>query len=131
MRGEWAMISARRDKILLQGMIFYGYHGVNSAEKAQGQRFVVDLELERDHRAAGASDDIADTVNYAAVYAVVRDIMEGKSHNLLEHIAETIAARALSEFDIRAVGVRVKKPEVAIKGSILSYAGVEIYRVRD
>lgn len=130
MRGEGARVSVRRDKILLQGMVFYGYHGVNSAEKTQGQRFVVDLELERDHRAAGTSDDIADTVNYAAVYAVAREIMEGKSHNLLEYIAETIAARVLGEFDVRAVGVRVKKPEVAIKGSILSYAGVEIYRER-
>lgn len=120
-----------QDKILLHGMVFYGYHGVNSEEKSLGQRFVVDLAMERNHRIAGKSDDLADTVNYAKVYELVRGIVEGESFNLLEKLAETIASGVLAEFDVQAVSVRVKKPEVAIKGSVLSYAGVEIYRGRD
>ena len=117
------------DQILLKGMEFYGYHGVHAAEKERGQRFIVDLRMERDVRAAAASDDLADAVNYAAVYEVARQIAEGSSLNLLETLAETIAARVLSDFDVRAVAVRVKKPDVALGGA-LDYAGVRIYRER-
>lgn len=117
------------DQILLKGMEFYGYHGVHAAEKERGQRFIVDLTMERDVRPAAASDDLADTVNYAAVYDAVRQIAEGPSLNLLETLAETIAARLLTDFDIRAVAVRVKKPDVALGGP-LDYAAVRIYRER-
>ncbi|HEX2185324.1 MAG TPA: dihydroneopterin aldolase [Chloroflexota bacterium] len=51
---EFATGGARGDRIRLEGMIFYGYHGVDAAEKALGQRFSVDVELERDLRLPGA-----------------------------------------------------------------------------
>ena len=118
------------DKIQLEGMVFYGYHGVGSAEQELGQRFVVDVEMERDLRAAGLSDDPADTVNYSQVFKLVREIMEGPSRKLLENIAETIAQRVLEGYDVDSVMVRVKKPEVPMKGSILAHASVEIFRKR-
>ena len=118
------------DRIRLKGMIFYGFHGVGPEEQQVGQRFVVDLDVERDLRAAGRSDDPADTVNYAQMYRVVKEIVEGPSRKLLESVAESIAEAILDGFDVEAVTVTVKKPEVPIKGSILSHAAVEIRRVR-
>ena len=118
------------DKIRLEGMVFYGFHGVNPAEQESGQRFVVDLEAQRDLSAAGVSDDLADTVNYSRLYRLVKEVVEGPSRKLLENLAETIAQRVLDGFDVDAVTVRVKKPEAPIKGSVLSYAGVEIIRER-
>jgi dihydroneopterin aldolase len=118
------------DKIQLEGMVFYGYHGVGLAEQELGQRFVVDVEMERDLRAAGLSDDPADTVNYSHVFKLVREIMEGPSRKLLENVAETIAQRVLDGYDVDSVKVRVKKPEVPMKGSILAHASVEIFRKR-
>ena len=118
------------DRILLRGMVFYGYHGVNPEEKALGQRFVVDAALERDLSAAGKSDDLQETVNYAAAYQAVKAVVEGESRDLLEAVAQDIADALLDGFDISAAWVRVKKPEVAIKGSVLDYMGVEIRRER-
>lgn len=118
------------DRILLRGMVFYGYHGVNPEEKALGQRFAVDVAMERDLRAAGKSDDLHDTVNYAAAYQAVKAVVEGESRDLLEAVAQDIADALLDGFDISAAWVRVKKPEVAIKGSALDYMGVEIRRER-
>ena len=118
------------DKIQLEGMVFYGYHGVGLAEQELGQRFVVDIETELDLRVAGLSDDPADTVNYSHVFKLVREIMEGPSRKLLENIAETIAQRVLDGYDVDSVKVRVKKPEVPMKGSILAHASVEIFRKR-
>ena len=117
-----------RDKIQLAGMIFYGFHGIDPAERELGQRFVVDLEVERDLRPAGISDDPQDTINYTRIYRVVKEVVEGPGRNLLEHLAEMIAHRVLGEFDVAAVRVKVRKPEAPMKGSILDYAGVEIYR---
>ena len=117
-----------RDNIRLEGMVFYGYHGVGAAEQELGQRFVVDLELHCDLRAAGLSDDPQDTINYTGVYRLVKEVVEGPSRKLLESLAETIAQRILEDFEVGSIKVRVKKPEVPMKGSILSHAGVEIFR---
>ena len=118
------------DKIQLEGMVFYGFHGVDPAEQQVGQRFVVDLEVERDLRPAGLSDDLADTVSYSDLYRLVKDVLEGPSRRLLENLAETVAQRVLDEYEVDAVRVSVKKPEVPIKGSVLAHAAVEILRER-
>ena len=119
------------DKIELRGMTFYGFHGVIPAEKELGQRFVVDMDIFTDLTTAGQTDDLGDTVNYSEVYRTVRDVVEGPSRNLLESVAAAIAERVLSAHDIEAVRVRVRKPEVPMKGSILTHAAVEIFRGSD
>ena len=118
------------DKIVLEGMIFYGFHGASTAEQEVGQRFLVDLEIERDLSLAGLSDDLDDTINYSKLFKLAREILEGPSRKLLENIAETLAQRLLSEYPVDAVRVRVKKPEAPVKGSVLAYAGVEVTRRR-
>ena len=52
------------DRIILQGMRFYGYHGVNPEEKAQGQTYLVDLEVEVDLARPVRTDVLEDTVSY-------------------------------------------------------------------
>ena len=66
------------DRIALEGMVFYGYHGVHPEERRLGQRFVVDLVAERELRTAGLSDDLADTTSYSDIYDVVREVVEGR-----------------------------------------------------
>ena len=120
------------DEILLEGMRFYGYHGVNPEEQSLGQRFVVDLAISADLRAAGQSDDLSLTISYSHVFKLVRPIVEEQRFDLLEALAETIAAAVLREFGLaERVSVTVRKPGAAIKGSILDAAGVRINRHRD
>ncbi len=119
------------DKILLKGLAFYGHHGVSPHEKALGQRFIVDVTMECDARAAGLSDDLADAVDYVPAYEIVKAVMEGESKDLIESVAEDIAGQILETLNVSAVRVTINKPEVAIRGSILSYAGLEIYRRRE
>ncbi|MYC05766.1 MAG: dihydroneopterin aldolase [Chloroflexi bacterium] len=118
------------DKVFLHGLVFYGYHGVGAAEKARGQRFIVDITMECDTRAAGASDNLEDAVDYVPVYDIAKEALEGESKDLIESVAEQIATRIFAETAASAVSISIKKPEVAIKGSILSYAGIQIYRQR-
>lgn len=119
------------DKIILEGMTFYGYHGYSEEEKALGQRFVVDLEVELDLRSAGARDDIAQTVSYAHLYRLLREVLEGHPRKLLEAVAEVIAGRVLGEFgSVMAARVRVAKSAPPIAGAVVGAARVEVYRQR-
>ncbi len=121
----------RTDRIFLKGMVFYGHHGVSPHEKALGQRFIVDVTLECDARPAGKSDNLADATDYVPAFGIVKEIVEGESRDLIERVVEEIADRILSELHVTGVSVTIKKPEVAIEGSILEYAGLEIYRRRE
>jgi dihydroneopterin aldolase len=120
------------DEVFLEAVRFYGYHGVNPEERVQGQRFVVDVHLETDLRPAGASDDLAQTINYSSVYQRVKAIVEGESRDLIEAVAEEIATTLLAEFPTASTAtVTIRKPEVALKGAMLNAAGVRIHRTRE
>ncbi len=115
------------DRMLLHGMVFYGYHGVSPEEQRLGQRFVVDVELETDLSKSGDSDDLADTIDYGKVYETVAPIVQGAPYRLLEALATAIANKVLQTFPVNGVLVRVKKPGVPLPGA-LDYAGVEVVR---
>jgi dihydroneopterin aldolase len=118
------------DRIVLAGMAFQARHGVNDWEKREAQRFEVDVELAVDARPAGETDDLARTVDYRRVHDATREIVEGPSFDLIEALAEALAARILAdEPGVDEVTVRVRKPEVRLGGP-LEYAGVEIRRGR-
>jgi dihydroneopterin aldolase len=120
------------DRIRLEGMVFYGFHGVGPAERELGQRFLVDVELERDLARAGASDDIADTTNYSQVYRLVKEVVEGPPRNLLEALAQAIAGALLAHHPaLDRVRVRVSKPNAPVKGAVLGNVSVEIEREPD
>lgn len=119
------------DSVFLEGLEFYGFHGVNPEEQADGQRFLVDVHMSADLRKAALTDDLEATINYSAVYKRVRAIVEGPPSRLIETVAERIAAAILDEFAASSVTVTVRKPDVALSGSTaLDAAGVTIRRER-
>ena len=69
-------------------------------------------------------------VTASDVYEVVRRVVTGRPHNLIETVAETIAARLLNGFPMREVLVRVKKPAAPVPGHF-KYMGVEIRRAAE
>ncbi|HEX2185323.1 MAG TPA: dihydroneopterin aldolase [Chloroflexota bacterium] len=72
---------------------------------------------------------MGDTVNYAQVYRIAKQVMEGPSKNLIEALAEEIARRIAERCEgVEVIRVRVRKPEVPLKGSVLAAATVEIER---
>ena len=123
-------MKTQNDKITLQGMKFYGFHGVNPEEKTLGQTYLVDCEVTLDLSKAGISDNLNDTVSYTHIYRVARSVIEGESKNLLEALAESIANKVINEFKIQSIRVAVVKPNPPIKGSNINQAAVEIIRHR-
>lgn len=117
------------DVIRLTGMEFYGYHGVFEAEQELGQRFEVDVELFLDLKPAADTDDIEVTLNYVDVYTLVKELVEERTFNLIEALAEVIAGEVLESFSVEGVVVRVRKPHVSM-GGLLRTVEVEIERER-
>jgi dihydroneopterin aldolase len=115
------------DRIVLHDMRFQGHHGQTVEEQARIQPFEVDVELFRDTRPAGISDDLSKTVDYSAVHDLCKAIVETRTYHLLEAIAEAIAGEILAAYEVDDVTVRVRKPTVVLSGP-LAFAGVEIHR---
>lgn len=87
--------------------------GVSDEERSAPREVVVDLELETSLDRAGESDDLSDTIDYAAVVTAVTEVIEGGEVRLLEHLAGKIAD-AMGRFSgIDRVTVEVsKKPPI-------------------
>lgn len=120
-----------QDRIILTGMQFYGFHGVDPAERSIGRHFIVDLTAELDLAVPAASDRLEDTVSYTELYRAARAVIESGQRKLLESLAGTIADNILSQHSkVHAVRVVIQKPRPPIKGSMIDAASVEIYRTR-
>jgi len=118
------------DKIALNKMEFYGYHGVFQEETKLGQRFIIDLEVEADLQQAGTTDNLEYSINYGQLYFDVKEIVEGEPFKLIEAVAEAIAKKMLNSYNrIQSVMVRVIKPDPPIPGHYQSVS-VEILRKR-
>ncbi len=105
-----AMTDRMSDRIRVQGIEFHGFHGVSVEERAIGHRYRVDLFLELDLRPSAGVDDVALTVDYGAVAALVVRLGTGPGMRLVETLAERIAASLLVEFPrLDAVEVRAAK----------------------
>lgn len=102
------------DRIELYGLRAKGFHGVFESERQDGQEFVVDLVLHVDTSAAGASDELADTVHYGVVARQVHDLVTGEPVDLIETLASRIASAVLSHDRVHAVDVAVHKPHAPI-----------------
>jgi dihydroneopterin aldolase len=115
------------DRILLHGIQFHGYHGVREEERKLGQRFVVDVELVLDLREAGRRDDLAASVDYERVHALVVEIGTREQFRLLEALATRIASTLLEECPVQRVTVRAAKPSPPMPG-LVGGVSVEITR---
>lgn len=109
-------------------MEFFGHHGDLEAERELGSRIYVDVEIRLDVSIAGESDRLEDTLDYVRCFEVVRAVVEGSQHRLLEAVAERIAAALLREPRAQRVRVRVAK-QPPLRGGI-SRVAVVVERTR-
>jgi len=113
------------DKIFLDELKVDTIIGIWEWERRIRQTVVIDLEMSADIARAAATDDVADTLNYKSVAKRIQSFVAESSFQLVETLAERIAAIIRDEFDVAWVKVRVNKPG-AIRGS--KAVGVSIER---
>ena len=115
------------DRIRISGLRELGVHGVLPEEHIRPQPFEIDVELLVDVSAAGASDDLHDTVDYGAVCESVSRVVSTEQYQLLERLASRIAE--VCRADPRVVGaiVEVRKLHPPVR-AMLDYVAVRVER---
>ncbi len=104
------------DTIFLHDLKVETVIGIWDWERKIRQTVLIDIDMAADIRKAAASDSVEDTLNYKAVAKRVQQFVEESAFQLVETLAERIAAIVTDEFDVPWVRVRVAKPG-AIRGA--------------
>lgn len=115
------------DRVLLSGLRVLGVHGVLPEEQTRAQPFEIDLELSVDLGPAGATDDLADTVDYATVADAVVAVVRDERYQLLERLATRIVEVARADDRVIGVVVTVRKLRPPVPHE-LDHVGVRIER---
>ena len=106
-------------------MRFYAFHGVMPQERKVGGEFLVDLRVGYPIEAAMQSDDVADTLNYAELYQLVKREMDIPSQ-LLEHVAGRITRQISEQFpQVSSIDLKITKVNPPM-GADCDGAGVEV-----
>lgn len=100
--------------IELRGIELHAFHGVLEHERRDGQRFLVDVELDLTDATAAGTDRIEDAVDYREVVAAVTQISDGRAYHLLEAFAGALADALVHRFPVDRARVRVRKPDVVL-----------------
>lgn len=104
-------------KIFMKDMEFFGYIGCLPEEKKNGQKFIINCEMELSRMGGAATDELDDTVNYAEVYELIKSTMETARYDLIERLADELATSILlTSYILSSVTVRVSKPDAPIDG---------------
>ena len=106
--------------IAIEGMEFYSYHGHFEEESVIGTKFNLDLYIETNTEKAEKSDNLNDTVNYLAVYQVVKKEMEKPSY-LIENVARRILDAVMESFSaIESAEIKFRKMNPPLGGQMES-----------
>lgn len=116
------------DRILIEGLQVDALVGVYAHERDAAQPLLLEIELAYDNTRASARDDVADTLDYALVCDTTRAFVAQRAPQLLETLAEALAAHLLERFATPRVRIRIRKPLAA---QALGAASVGIEIVRD
>jgi len=118
------------DRVLVNRIAVFAYHGVHPEEERLGQRFYVSLECSLDLSEAGRNDDWHATVCYGRLTEMVTAAATGRRFHIIEALAEAIAGEILEQFPrVAEVVVRVEKPSAPVP-AIIDGVTVEIRRRR-
>lgn len=116
------------DKIIIEDLECFGYHGVLKEEQVLGQKFLVSIVLYTDTANAGRTDCLDETLNYADVCKKVQSFMGEQKFLLIEAAAEHLAQMLLLSYDLlKEVKIMIKKPWAPVHISMKTVA-VEIRR---
>lgn len=116
--------------ILLEGLRYFATHGVHPEEARCGRWFQLDIRLDLPPRSAQAGDQLADTLDYAAIHACCTRVMSHRVQ-LLETLAETLITElARLTPDVQAVRVCVSKENPPFQG-ICGRVAVDITQTFD
>jgi 7,8-dihydroneopterin aldolase/epimerase/oxygenase len=122
-----ADVHARVRHVFVHGLELVMSLGVYEVERRYEQRVIISVDLAVEDRYDGVSDKLGDVLDYGHVAHGIEQIAAEGHVNLVETLAERIAAFCLADTLVRSVRVRIEKPDVIASARSV---GIEIERVR-
>lgn len=113
------------DRVLIEGLRAEAVIGVYGWEREVRQELVIDLLMGWDNRVPGASDDVGQALDYARVAQALTDWVSQSSFQLLEALAEELAAKLLDGFGMSGLQLTIRKPGAVANAAAV---GVQIER---
>ena len=126
---EERTIQRRTDHIEIRGLEVFAQHGVHESEKAQGQRFRLDIVIDTDTHIPARTDKLSDATDYAQVVADVAQLVRSTRYKLLEALASRVLDHLLDMPRIAAAAVRITKPDLDL-GEQVAEVAVTVRRAR-
>lgn len=118
------------DKIFINGLQLFAYHGVNPEEKEDGQMFSLDIICYLSLVRPCATDCVEDTVSYAKILKTARKAFLEQKYDLLERAADAVVQAIFADFaPVTQVTLLLKKPQAPIRADF-NWVGVELTRIR-
>ncbi|MGQ0828495.1 MAG: dihydroneopterin aldolase [Bacteroidota bacterium] len=106
------------NKILVEGIKLYAYHGCLEEEAKIGADYIVDVALETDFSEAAKTDDLNKTIDYVTVYEIVKKQMAIRS-KLIEHVGQRIINELKKELSgLKKIKVKVTKLNPPMNGNV-------------
>lgn len=99
------------DIVFIEGLLVQTTIGYYDWEKTIKQPLVFDLELGHDIRAAANNDELAKTLNYAEISEEIAEFANAKIVDLLETLAENLAAHLMQKYQIAWLRLKISKPD--------------------
>lgn len=124
------MIQIKNSYILLESLRFHAWIGVGAQERVVGNDYLVDLKIEYPFAKALESDDVEDTLSYAGVYTLVKDIIQQPMF-LLERAAGIIGKKLIEHYpNINSIHIKIIKQNPPM-GTDSKGAGIELDLIND
>ncbi len=98
------------DRITIRGIRAYGRHGADPGERERAQPFEIEVHCLLDARGARENDDLAATLDYAALHRRVVSLVESESHRLLERLAQRLLDLCFDDPRVFEATVKIEKP---------------------
>lgn len=117
-----------RDTIFIDDIPTQAVIGIHDFEKAAAQKLWISVEMGTDIRQAAATDDVAHALNYDEISRFIDDYVRKTQVELLETLAEQLAAELFKHFAMLSIKLRIQKPGAI---AYTQKVGLVIYRERD
>lgn len=104
------------DQIRIKRLEIFANHGVLEEENRLGQKFLISVSMNVDAKIPGKSDELEDSVNYAAVSEMICRESQEHTFHLIESLAEYLAREILLQFPlVQSLELEVEKPWAPVK----------------
>ena len=113
------------DKVFINGLTIQTTIGFFAWEKEIKQTLNIDLAMAWDIRPAAKNDELDKTLDYAAISTAIEQFANNNAVDLLETLAERMAAFLMAEYAIPWLKLAIHKPNAVHNAASV---GVEIER---